>query len=38
MATPLRRRPGPGDESPQAVPVGPAAGHHPLPAGFGSLQ
>ena len=32
MATPLSRRPEPGDESPQAVPVGSAAGEYLLPA------
>ena len=32
MATPLSRRPEPGDESSQAVPVGPAAGEYLLPA------
>jgi hypothetical protein len=34
MATPLSRRPEPGDESSQAVSVGPAAGHYALPAGM----
>jgi SPW repeat len=34
MATPLSRRPEPGDESSLAVPVGPAAGHYALPAGL----
>jgi len=32
MATPLSRRPEPGDESPQAVPAGSAAGEYLLPA------
>ena len=32
MATPLSRRPEPGGESPQAVPVGSAAGEYLLPA------
>ena len=32
MATPLSRRPEPGDESSQAVPVGSAAGEYLLPA------
>jgi hypothetical protein len=32
MATPLSRRPQPGDESPQAVLAGPAAGEYLLPA------
>ena len=32
MATPLSRRPEPGDEFSQAVPVGPAAGEYLLPA------
>jgi hypothetical protein len=31
MATPLSRRPEPGDESPQAVPAGSAAGEYQLP-------
>jgi hypothetical protein len=31
MATPLSRRPEPGDESPQAVPAGSAAGEYLLP-------
>ena len=34
MATPLSRRPEPGDESPQSISVGPAAGHYALPAGM----
>jgi hypothetical protein len=34
MATPLSRRPEPGDEFSQAVPVGPAARHYALPAGM----
>jgi SPW repeat len=32
MATPLSRRPEPGDESPQAVPAGSAVGEYLLPA------
>jgi SPW repeat len=32
MATPLSRRPEPGDQSPQAVPAGSAAGEYLLPA------
>jgi SPW repeat len=34
MATPLSRRPEPGDESSQSISVGPAAGHYALPAGM----
>ena len=32
MATPLSRRPEPGDESPQVVPAGSAAGEYMRPA------
>ena len=36
MATPLSRRPEPGDDSPQTVPAGPAAAEYPQPgAGHG---